>query len=236
MCLHRWAVPALVFALVLADSQAQGGPVVLDQSTPTTGFNLEFGFAGTSNSAGFRGGQTFTVGVAGILDHVRLYVFGSVPAGTDLFEIRPTTAAGAPVEDDSQVLARLTVNIPQIPFSGFGTPKPSIDIDVSAFNIPVTVGEKLYFDLGAGTENLALAGFTPPAYSGGGYFYREPAVGLNHFQFQDFSTLGFQTYVQIADTVPEPSGPATAGFLAAGLALLAWWHRAQGYGTRASGR
>jgi hypothetical protein len=224
---NRWVVPALVFALALADTRAQGGPVVLDQSTPTTGFNLEFGFAGTSNSAGFRGGQTFTVGVAGILDHVRVYVFGSEPAGTDLFEIRPTTVTGAPVEDDAQALARLTVNIPQIPFSGFGTPKPFIDIDVSSFHIPVTVGEKLFFDLGAATENLALAGFTPPNYPAGGYFYREPAVGINHFQFQDFSTLGFQTYVQIAETVSEPSGPTMAGFLAAGLALLAWWHRAK---------
>jgi hypothetical protein len=224
----RWAVPALVFTLALANPQARGGPIVLDQSTPTTGFNLEFGFAGSpGNTIDFRGGQVFTVGVAGILDHISLFVFGSEPGGTNLFEIRPTTATGAPVEDDAQVLARFTATFPHIPFSGFGTPKPAVDIDVSSFQIPVTVGEKLYFDLGAASENLALAGFTPASYPRGDYFFRYPSVGPKTFLAQDFETLGFQTYVQIAATVPEPSGTVMAGFFAAGLALLVWRHRAK---------
>jgi hypothetical protein len=218
-----WAVMAVFLSLILATERARAS-VILDQSNATSNsaFSAEIGFSASHANDPFIGGQVFTVGVAGILDHLTVFVFGSVPnsttAATSVFEIRPTTASGAPVEDNSQALTRFTVTLPNIPFSGFGEPKPSFDIDVSSFQIPVTVGEKLYFDLGAATENLALAGFDPPNYAGGNYYFRDPDINVNTFEAQGIVSLGFQTYVNTAAPVPEPSSVTL--FAIAGVALL----------------
>jgi hypothetical protein len=231
MNLKRWAQTAVVLALnlALATAQSQGAPV-LDQSNATSAsaFNAEIGSSASNPNDQSRTGQSFTVGVTGTLDHITVFIFGSVPNGTtpatDLFEIRPTTASGRPVEDDSQALARFTVTLPEVPFSGFFEPKPSFDIDVSSYQIPVTAGERLFFDFGAANENLALAGFTPPNYLDGDEYFR----GLNTFVAPGVASLGFQTYVEPAAAVPEPSSLTLC--CAAGVALLAcrrWTQRAR---------
>jgi hypothetical protein len=230
MNLKQWALTALVLALAPAQSQ---GSFILDQSNATSNsaFSVEIGLSASNPNDQSLSGQSFTVGVAGILDHVTVFIFGSVPngmtPGTDLFEIRPTTAAGAPVETDSQALARFTITLPNVPFRGFGQPLPSFDIDVSSFQIPVTVGEKLFFDFGAATENLALGGFAPPNYAGGDEYFRDPGRGINTFVKQGVSSFAFQTYVEPAAAVPGPSSLTLC--CAAGVALLAcrrWTRRA----------
>ncbi len=115
------------------------GAVILDQSTPTTGFNVEIGF-GASSPSQYLVGESFTVGVAGILDSLTLFVDYNDTAGTDLLEIRSTTGSGAP---SANVLGSEDFAIPQS-ISG-----STITIDVSSFNVKVTVGEKLFFDIGA---------------------------------------------------------------------------------------
>jgi len=228
-----WAVTAVFLSLSLATAQARGD-IILDQSnvTSTSAFSAEFGFSASHPNDHFLGGQSFTVGATGFLDHINVFVFESVPTGmtpgTSVFELRPTTASGAPVENDAQALARFTVALPDIPFIGFGQPHPSFDIDLSAYHIPVTVGEKLYFDLGAATENLALAGFSPANYAGGNYYFRDPDINVNTFEEQSTTSLGFQTYVDLAAPVPEPSSLSLC--CAAGVALLACrrWMRLAG--------
>jgi PEP-CTERM motif len=147
--------------------------------------------------------MTFTVGVSGILDSVTLFVFYNQSVGTDLFQIRSTNANGTPVNNDALVLASKTITIPALT-GGFGGSEPTINIDVSSFNIPVTVGEKLFFDIGGAPESLSFAGFDPAVYSGGSYYLRDPNLGDKVFTSASYyGTLGFQTYVEIV--VPEPS-------------------------------
>jgi hypothetical protein len=215
--------PAILIAMlsalasVLHCRELRGGTIVLDQSTPTTGFNEEIGFGGSSPSQ-FQAGMTFTVGIAGILNSVTLFVFENNVVTTDLFEIR-STVNGAP---SSNVLASETITIPLLT-GGFNEAEPTINIDVSSFELPVTVGEKLFFDIG-GAPNLSMAGFGPSVYSGGSYYLRDPSLGDNVFTSASYyGTLGFQTYVQI---VPEPSTIALV--FAACVTLLARQEKARG--------
>jgi hypothetical protein len=228
---NQFALTAILLPLCLALSaaQSQGSPI-LDQSnvTNSSALSVEIGLSASHPNDVSLSGQSFTVGVTGILDHITVFIFGSVPNGTtpptDLFEIRPTTASGAPVDDDSKALARLTITLPPVPFGGFGLPHPSFDIDVGSFQIPVTAGETLFFDFGAANENLALGGFAPPNYAGGDEYFRDPVRGLDNFVKQGVSDFGFQTYVEPA-TVPEPSSLTLC--CASAIALLAYrrWTR-----------
>jgi hypothetical protein len=182
------------------------GAVILDQSTPTTGFNVEIGY-GASSPSQYLAGETFTVGIAGILDSITLFVDYNETAGTDLLQIRSTTGSGAP---STSVLGGENFAIPE---SIGGS---TINIDISSLNIRVTVGEKLFFDIGGAPESLSFDGFDPPVYSGGA-FYQE--FGTNGFTKQSIQTLGFQTYVEIP-SVPEP--PSLTLVFASCVMLLTW--------------
>jgi len=107
----RYAILAL--SAMCSFTTTTQADMVLDQSSPTSGFNLELGFSATTNPSIFFAGETFTVGVAGTLQQITLFAFEPSPGGTAVFEIRPTTASGAPVNNDSFALGRLTVNLPR---------------------------------------------------------------------------------------------------------------------------
>ena len=187
---------------------SQPGTVALDQSfepndylgVGVNGFGYSIG-GGLSQSLA----QTFTVGVSGRLVRVDVKIGGfGGPTQPILADVR-RTVNGRPIENDADVLARVTLPQPVVPLS----PNPAgyVSIDVSSVFIPVGAGDVLAVVLWSG-EQVGSYGWqgastvTPPAsplYPRGAQFFRNtnnPTWGT-----ADISDMGFRTFV---DTSPQP--------------------------------
>jgi hypothetical protein len=173
--------------------------------------------------------QTFTVGIAGELSAVRLDIFRNALESEPLhFDLR-TTAGGFPTQPDSgpTVLAEVT-----IPASDVGTSPTFFEIDLTPFNIPVSVGEVLGLVLRSDADFIPAAhgyewelGFTD-LYPRGESFFRTPGNGWSVNSIP--ASQGFETFVQAA-SVPEidASGVPSAFTLLLGgvLVLKCRWRR-----------
>jgi hypothetical protein len=193
------ALSAIVLCLLAAGQSRAGG--VLDQSNVVSTFNFDAAVVGPQSI-----GQTFTVGIAGLLSQINLEIYKSTNTVTDpTFNIEGTTG-GAP--DDTKVLYSTTIPLSSIPT--FDTPPPGTvpmtSIDVSSANIVVTPGEILALTLSrVGTPGSppwllwrqGIGGYT------GGNSYDSIPPGTPWTVDHSYEG-GFQTFVSSA-SVPEPS-------------------------------
>lgn len=168
--------------------------VVLDQ---TNDFTSGVG----SETADDRIGQTFTVGVGGLLDHIdlritRVDLFGQ--PGPAILTVH-TTAAGLPSSELG------SVQVPALSIANVG--QAFVTFDVSGLGIAVSPGQELAFDVRNDTGNgfYAVPRSEISNYGGG------PAISknlMNPWQTQVYDH-SFKTFV----AVPEPSPLLLIGFL-----------------------
>jgi hypothetical protein len=148
-------------------------------------------------------GQTFTVGVAGTLSRIELQInriFGS--GGTAVFTVY-NTSGGLP----NASLGTVTRNWDAIPSGGFDYQS----FDVSAFSIPVDVGDVMAFTIqSSGEAGFGLRStFTSNPYSGGESKWRTLSTPPGAWQtYSPSHDNGFKTYVlpATADLVGDYNG------------------------------
>jgi hypothetical protein len=195
-------IMSCVIAIVgLLDASARA-TVVLDQA-------VEPSITDPSDIALFNQGssfaQTFTVGVAGTLDHIDVLTRVSNTSSGNLdFDIRPTVG-GVPVTSDSLVLASGQVSSSLFPVYPPSNTWAWITLDVSSAHVNVIPGEVLTISLTPELLQGAYewAGTSGDVYAGGSSFERVSAgqpfvvfpptyLGVDN---------GFRTYVN----TPEPA-------------------------------
>lgn len=138
------------------------GDIVLDQQHSFTS-----SIASSTNGDVTQMGQTFTVGVAGTLDHIDVYMFrlGSIfdPTGDPLLRVY-NTADGLPT---GAPLATVTIPEANVPLNNAAF----VSFDVSSAAIGINVGEVLAFSVtataGVGPYFLPNDQGQSPGYSGG---------------------------------------------------------------------
>jgi hypothetical protein len=213
---------ALATTVLLLSAPGPGrADLVLDQSLDPTGrITLNAAFGGPFQERA----QTFTVGLAGQLAQVDVFVerFGTpLPGDTLILDIRATTPTGAPDPSIPGVnLATATVAasaVPGIPggFTAFTLSNP----------IAVTPGEQLAIVLHSGSNTIFgwLGTTIPPDPYPGGAEYERVIGNHNWGQEVPEGDLGFRTFVDVAQPVPAP-GALTLLVTGAG-AMLAYRRR-----------
>ncbi len=158
--------------------------------------------------------QTFTVGLAGTLAQVDVDILrNGSPAGPLLFDVRATTAGGAPIESNATTLASLSIPAATVP-----TTRGFFSIDVSGFGVAVTPGEILAIVL-RGTQvdvdYTWFGGINNPYPAGDEYFRNPPGT----WTLVEGNDLGFKTFVT---TTPVPSAVVLFGVGVAALAGVTW--------------
>jgi hypothetical protein len=209
-------VMAIILSLVVAS--ATRGAATVDQQ-----YSFTSSIANSTNGDVTQIGETFTVGLAGTLDHIDVFMFRLNgifdPTGDPRLSVW-NTSGGLPT---GAALTSVTVSEPLVPLNNAAF----VSFDVSAAGISVNVGDVLAFSV------IATAGVGPyflpndqgqqPGYPGGAAV---AMFGSNPWQFipppQDHS---FRTFVNVA-------AQATADFDSNGLVdgadFLAWQ---RGFGT-----
>ena len=166
--------------------------------------NVASGFA-TFNTDQERG-QTFNVGLTGILSQVDVYVrrfAGSGNVGDLILDIRGTQADGRPTTGTGNHLVRASLPATAVPLG----PQPAgfVSFDLSGFNLAVTQGQQLAIALHAGSAEggtditYQWIGSTGNGYAAGGSSGR--VIGNHEWTALDTNVdLGFRTWV---DAVPQ---------------------------------
>ena len=160
--------------------------------------------------------QTFTVGITGFLTQVDLAVANRFLGSADLlFDVRPTTLAGVPLENNGSALVNLTVSPADLPtFTTF----PISFYSFVVAGIPVTDGDVLALVLRAsapppGVFLVAGQSVAVDPYSRGRAYGRtETIAGFGPWRQYDGPVMGqmrfvdfaFRTYVD-TDPIPEPA-------------------------------
>lgn len=205
----------MLFALIPAAANA--APVIDQQNTVPLG----------SFAAGEEQAQTFTVGLTGQLTSIDIFLRGEIIAPGPVFSGDPLTVrllptvGGAPDNDVSNALGTVVVAGSSLP-----TVHAFHNIDFSSFNINVTAGDELAWQI-IGNYSAPIA--TGDTYTGGSRYCRGTEFACttpNWLQLsgQDF---GFRTYVDTGATaVPAPGAVAILGLALAGVGLARRRHAA----------
>lgn len=215
MTMTRFFTPALFasfFAMALLGAQKAQATVVLDQSQTTSGF---VNFLGDTSSTG----QSFTVGTAGILDHIDVHLRktfpgqGPAPDYNILMTLQGLTGAGAA---DGMVLASASVDGSTLPDAPASSAAFTV-FDISSFAINVSVGDMFAIVLtaqGDGSSSGDWNVFTTPddLYAGG--------TKLTGSGASTGGELAFQTFVEDAGQVIAVSEPGSLIVLGLGIAGL----------------
>jgi hypothetical protein len=192
------ATTAILLCAVATEKANAGG--TLDQSNVVSTFSFDAAVVSEVSR-----GQTFTVGLAGVLSEVDVEIYKSTNTIVDpTFEIVGTTGG---VPDDTKLLYKTTIPLSSIPT--FDTPPPGAfpltPVDVSSAGIVVTPGEVLAITLARNAPG------NPPwllwrqgigGYPGGSLYDSIPP-GAPWTIFTPYEA-GFQTFVS-QSVVPEPS-------------------------------
>ena len=159
-----------------------GATPVLDQVY----FDPDANFFGSSSFAGnrFRRAQTFTVGIGGTLDHVDMR--GEAGSSMRILE----TTGGVP-----------TFTVLASTGSFLTTVDGWICWDLSSSGLAVMPGDLLAMDmLGGGWE-----GHKPGEYAGGADYFLNATFGTPNFTFVPGRDRFLRTFVDVSQSVPEPS-------------------------------
>jgi hypothetical protein len=177
-------------------SNARAAAVLDQQYLVTDGARTGF-----TNDSGFRRAETFTVGVAGTLSEI------------DIFLSATTTFTGFNILSTSAGVPTTTVLT-----TGTLSSSSSTEADFTT-SLPVTVGEVLAIEPVTSGEQDEWRAISSNTYAGGGDFFINPHAGVN-----DFTSSGsgdnFQTFVTTAAAVPEPASLLLLGSAMAGMAAL----------------
>ena len=183
--MRRSGITATAFLFTLATTPVLAVEV-LDQQN-------DVGMSATADSASpfaVETGQTFTVGVAGTLSRIELQInklFGT--GGSAILNVY-NTSGGVPLTS----LGTASLNEASIPSGGFAYQS----FDVSAFAIPVNVGELMAFTIkSSGEAGYGLRStFTLDTYAGGESKWRVLSTPPGAWQsFSPSHDNGFKTYV-----------------------------------------
>jgi hypothetical protein len=182
----------------LAITVGARGDIVLDQQHSFTS-----SFASSTNGDVSQMGQTFTVGIAGTLDHIDVLMFrlGSIfdPTGDPLLRVF-NTDGGLPT---GEPLATVTIPEANVPLNNAAF----VSFDVSSAAIEANIGEVLAFSItatsGVGPYFLLTDQGQSIEYAGGAAIAK---IGANPWQpISPAQDHGFKTYV-LADVVEELFG------------------------------
>lgn len=136
LCVHLLHVlPCVIFLLTECSASAA---VIRDQFAPGSNGGVSVVLPTLERA------QTFPVTIAGIIDHVEIWVNNSeAPAADTYWDIRPTIA-GVPVASDSAVLASGVILAAEIPiFPNL----PATTLDLLPFHIAAHPGDRLAITL-----------------------------------------------------------------------------------------
>jgi len=212
--MRRFLAPLAVALLTItASTGASDAAPVLDQSFDPGPAGTASGISGEVDKA-----QTFTVGLAGTLARVDVDIQRADATVTDplLFDVRATTAGGAPIESNSTTLASLS-----IPAVNVSLTRGFFSVDVSAFGIPVTPGEILAIVLrkpGEPDVDYSWFGNQSGGYPAGAGYFRNPTAGFATWTPLGEEDLGFKSFV----AVPAPSAVVLFAVGIGALAGLTW--------------
>jgi hypothetical protein len=205
-------------ALALASGAAlpAAATVSLDQATVAeTGTATPSGFFVFLFNGERAYEQTFTVGKAGVLDHIAIALVnspeldGNGDITAELFNTPFDFTTGAP-----SPLASAVIPFASLPETLFPDLAGLAVFNVSAAHLHVNVGDTFTFSVRGGDGAVALTG---SPYAGGGVTGSQFWAGHEVYAAGD-GTLGFRTYVA---SVPEPAAWALmlVGFAGLGGAM-----------------
>lgn len=203
-----------LLALVLLSGATCLGQT-LDQSYSSASGGSTWGISGLHSR-----GQTFTVGMDGVLTGIDFLMTGMNSPELLHWDLRSTTG-GLPTASNTVTLAAGTVAASDVPLT-----TSFYHFDLSAFGLSVSSGDVLAFTLFGTSGNTILS---VPSSNNNGYAGGQGVDGVPGGATTSWSSLGtvdfgIQTYV--ATAVPEPATTTSALGAAAGLALLiARWRR-----------
>jgi hypothetical protein len=153
--------------------------------------------------------QTFTIGVAGVLSEIDVFVKHFAPAsGNLIMDLRRTAAKGSPITKGGDVLCSLSVESSSVPQSDDGI----VVFNISSRNIRVVPGEKFAVVLRAseGASTFKWIGLTGNLYAGGQAFDRQTPD--DDWMGEEGADLGIRTYVttQMANAMPKTTATPKA--------------------------
>jgi len=180
---------ALLWTVAIRTTRADE---VLDQSFVPRLENLSAGANQNADEA-----QTFTVGIAGTLTRIEVFVYrvGDPGEAILLLDVRPTVNS-VPVEDDSQILASADIPVSVLPELPAFT-----SLDISAAGLSVAEGDVLAIVLRSNLPPTSIVYWRGDApgnedpYPDGEWFTRNRPIGSWTSGVFGPADLGFQTFV-----------------------------------------
>ena len=195
MCTTR-PICIAIFGVYLGTAPHAKAGAVLDQQyfATTSGEHAAFTYG-----SGFRRAETFTVGVAGTLSEIDIFLSSTTTfTGFNIL----STSAGAPT---ATVLTTGTLLSSLLTEAAFSVSLAVTVREVLAIE-PITLGEQ---DNWRGIESNT--------YAGGGDFFLNTQFGVNNFKSSGIGD-DFQTFVSIPAAIPEPASLLLFGAALAGVA------------------
>ena len=201
--LGRTSILAALAMIAFGVGGSARATVLLDQVS--TGSAGVFGFL--SNGTTFGRAQTFTVGVAGVLDSVEVTFFRDAPTSVRIL----ATLGGVPIGGAAGSTVLATSSLVASAGSVF-------TFELSSSALAVAVGDVLAIEL-FGDAQALWSGSSSNPYAPGSSFFFNTMFGINTWEVGSSSDFFFRTFVLVT-MVPEPSTLALFAIALAGLGFM----------------